>query len=606
MTLQGKYELKPKEIKSLNLASMKETLLPILVLSLLFSIILTLRLWGEVSHIELVDNDDYMRYHQFTQWLNNHEWYLKPIDTFNPQDDTLIHWSRLPDIPLATISYLVAMITSSSIANTVAMTVVPLFYMVIVALSMGVLSIRMFSAKHAFIIVVFTLASPLTSKLFPGSIDHHNIQLALAALFLASLPLSRSDCQNRRAAYFQGLMIALSLWVGVGNIVFYIICLFMLTVAGYIYTSKLLHYCAQLCFSSFIFCVIFSILNRPLSEFFITRLDALSLPFILCFLSGFLFCRLSTSIQPRFIKKEASALHYLLFAFISFGPLLFLYPSILLGGYAHYPPLLTEYWLSHVTEAKPLIEYLLSDGLFSNNNYLLILAPALLSWPILPKSPPVRLYYCMFILCLIVPFVWQARTIFIASLVAAPLQAYFALYVAEKMKFSAFKAMMILLCTPFAIFSLLEEASAPPHAHSDSIVSRKSDIKMLLDSHNIYAQKILAPIEYGAPILALTNNHIVAAPYHRNIQGNTLAIQLFTSIDLPFVQQSIIKHQFDYIVIGRSHHSDLLLTRSDKNSFINQLTRSALPDWLALIESHKNGTMIFEVKREGDINDSTF
>lgn len=42
--------------------------------------------WPNVSTLQLGDNDNYMRYVQFTSWLEVGNWYLQPMPDFNPQD----------------------------------------------------------------------------------------------------------------------------------------------------------------------------------------------------------------------------------------------------------------------------------------------------------------------------------------------------------------------------------------------------------------------------------------------------------------------------------------------------------------------------------------
>jgi hypothetical protein len=60
--------------------------------------------------------------------------------------------------------------------------------------------------------------------------------------------------------------------------------------------------------------------------------------------------------------------------------------------------------------------------------------------------------------------------------------------------------------------------------------------------------RLLAPIDEGAYLLAFTRLHIVAAPYHRNNEGNRLEAEAFT---LPAENAlSLLRAQrIDYVAI---------------------------------------------------------
>ncbi|MEI8631942.1 hypothetical protein P4S72_07285 [Vibrio sp. PP-XX7] len=173
-------------------------------ITLVFSILLIYTFQTDVFTLSLKDNDDFMRYLQFTQWIKTGNWYLQPLPHFNPQDGILIHWSRLPDIPLALISQLAAQFVDQSTAYGIAMIMVPLLYLLGTVSAVGWLTYRILGTDYVTLSCFYFLASYIVTKFFPGIIDHHNLQLLLAAWCLALFPFTRYECKSHRLAVMLG------------------------------------------------------------------------------------------------------------------------------------------------------------------------------------------------------------------------------------------------------------------------------------------------------------------------------------------------------------------------------------------------------------------
>ena len=54
---------------------------------------------------ELVGPDDFLRFHQIEKWMNGQNWYEMTAYRMFPPEGADIHWSRLVDVPVATISW---------------------------------------------------------------------------------------------------------------------------------------------------------------------------------------------------------------------------------------------------------------------------------------------------------------------------------------------------------------------------------------------------------------------------------------------------------------------------------------------------------------------
>ncbi|MEZ9856714.1 hypothetical protein AB4347_22185, partial [Vibrio breoganii] len=75
--------------------------------------------------------------------------------------------------------------------------------------------------KYRFISMMFAISSPSIIHFLPGSIDHHNIQLVFAVLFLALTPLNHEQLRHAWRVYAQSILLSLSLWTGLDNVLLF-------------------------------------------------------------------------------------------------------------------------------------------------------------------------------------------------------------------------------------------------------------------------------------------------------------------------------------------------------------------------------------------------
>ncbi|WP_143169347.1 hypothetical protein [Vibrio quintilis] len=545
-----------------------------------------------------------MRYFQFTQWVEHGGWYLQPISGFNPQDGVLIHWSRLPDIPLALVSILVKPFTSPETAYAIAMITVPGLYLLGITAAAGKLTARIMGNDYMVLACFYLLSTHLTGKFFPGSIDHHNIQLLLAAWFIALLPLNHDDCKSTRSAIICGFLLALSFWTGLENLIFFGLLLLYLTIRGYSHSLRFVFFCRTLCLSAILFSFCFCLLNRPVAEFTNKQIDALSWPYLLCLLCGLIFCQLSV----YFRRPANRIIKYLLIGIISLFPMLLFSPEVFLGVYYQYPALLNQFWLSKVSEAISIIGYIKEEGLFGQHNYLLSIIPALLSVIFIRHNERLKQLYLVMLLLILPALFWQARTVFLIFIIAAPFQAYFVIYCIRKIPSVIAGMILAIICMPACITItsfMINQQFHPEIKPGVSKENSKPEVVRFLKQHQIVRQKILAPIEFGTPILTLTDNAVISAPYHRNIRGNTLAIKILTGEEESGYRQLLEENKFNYILIGNDNASTLLKQQSGKNSLINRLDQHTAPQWLSLTAQGKYGLKLYRIHFSGHVSKET-
>jgi len=554
--------------------------------------------WESVSALNLNDNDDYMRFVQFQDWMATGHWYLEPMNNFNAADGIVIHWSRFPDLVLSLVAFPLLFIVDDNLAYTISISLVPLLYLLLFSLSCFYLADHLFGAKYRFISMMFAISSPSIIHFLPGSIDHHNIQLIFAVLFLASTPLNHNQlCQSWRV-YAQAILLSLSLWTGLDNVLLFMIFFAIYTVYYGLVRHEWFGYISKLYASSALFGVCAVLLNRPYDEFFVFKYDEISFALIILFFCGWLF----VNVYHRLMSEDKSQLQKVfLFVFLAvlfLIPVAVLYPSLSSALLIDYPPILKVYWLDQVTEAKSVVRYVTSHGFFSIENYALLVIPATLYPFFKRQNHHCTILYLIFMFNLALAIFWQIRVMRLCFVLAAPLQAYVILQSADYIRSSIIKATVIISGAPLAVaFVIL--ALSPTEEITTTLDQKEQSLKIhkVLQDNDINSHTILSGIETGAPVLAKTDNRIIAAPYHRNIVGNQFLIEVMLEEDLSLAERKIIEKSIDIIVIGNDPHLLILKDSAGEEAFINKLYSSDTPTWLEVVHDNiESGYRVFRVR----------
>ncbi|MFM2640453.1 hypothetical protein AAFX33_04090 [Vibrio chagasii] len=578
--------------------SFNKDIIVISVIWLVCATVIFIYKWESVSALNLNDNDDYMRFVQFQDWMRTGHWYLEPMNNFNAADGIVIHWSRFPDLILSLVAFPLLFIVDDNLACTISISLVPLLYLLLFSLSCFYLADHLFGAKYRFISMMFAISSPSIIHFLPGSIDHHNIQLVFAVLFLALTPLNHEQLRHAWRVYAQSILLSLSLWTGLDNVLLFMFFFAIYTVYYGLVRHEWFGYISKLYASSALFGICAVLLNRPYDEFFVFKYDEISFVLIILFFCGWLF----VNVYHRFMNEDNSLLQKVfLFVFLAvlfLIPVAVLYPSLSSALLIDYPPILKVYWLDQVTEAKSVVRYVASHGFFSIENYALLVIPATLYPLFKRKNHHCTILYLIFMFNLALAIFWQIRVMRLCFVLAAPLQAYVILQLADYIRSSIIKATVITSGAPLAVaFVIL--ALSPTEEITTTLDQKEQSLKIhkVLKDNDINSHTILSGIETGAPVLAKTDNRIIAAPYHRNIVGNQFLIEVMLEEDLSLAERKIIEKSIDIIVIGNDPHLLILKDSASEEAFINKLYSSDTPTWLDVVyDNIENGYRVFRVR----------
>ncbi len=141
------------------------------------------------------DNDDVMRLVQIRDLLAGQSWFDLTQYRLGLDGGTLMHWSRLIDLPIAVLIRLFAYVLTMEKAEALALLVWPLMLILPLMAAVAVAARRMGDDVTMHVALLLTSVFVVTANRFlPGAIDHHNVQLVLGGDDCSGSPRSVAGC----------------------------------------------------------------------------------------------------------------------------------------------------------------------------------------------------------------------------------------------------------------------------------------------------------------------------------------------------------------------------------------------------------------------------
>ena len=165
--------------------------------------------WPNINFLILADTDDNLRLAQVKAWLAGQNWYDLRQYKLDPPHGADIHWSRLPDMPIAGLISLFSPILGALWAERLALAVAPLVPFGLALWGLGLTARRLVHPIAWLFAAVLLFSAPSAMGMFlPMRIDHHGWQLAFLALALAGLAdpdARRGGLVEQRDGVLEGL-----------------------------------------------------------------------------------------------------------------------------------------------------------------------------------------------------------------------------------------------------------------------------------------------------------------------------------------------------------------------------------------------------------------
>lgn len=536
----------------------------------------------------LPGNDDFMRLQQIRDLLAGQSWFDVSQSRMVSPEGGAMHWSRLPDLPVALLILLLSPFLGAPLAESVSVTVWPIFLaagaLYLIAVIVRKLDLPVLSQACA---LAFFLAPASLGNFAPGRIDHHGL---LIVLTLAGFAFMVSTTRSARSALLMGVTLVVLAATALEGLIYAVVLIGLLgiswIVVGHRESVRMTIVGTVLVASApLTFALDAPGFLRPASY-----CDAYSVPHMSalmfggCLLIGLgVFASRLIDVRSRLAFGVAAGLATLcLFAVVP--------PGCFGDPYAALPPSVREMWLQNVSEAQGLSKVFASDLSLAISRFG-FLAVALIAALVLllradPSSRLPRALLCVALVAMAILSAWQIRgasfgTAF-ASIAAGGLIGQLLLdWRKERGAPRAAIAFAGVLLLPPANWALigarLEGQSISNAVPAASATCR--DPKFYRDIDDGPMLTIFAPVDLGTTILVHTNHNVFAGPYHRNPQGIETIGTVFSGT-VPEARTELARLQADHVLFCANLSETNHYLKVSDQSFAAILDRGETIAWL--------------------------
>lgn len=560
------------------------------------------------------DNDDVMRLVEVRDFLAGQSWFDLTQYRLGLEAGTLMHWSRLVDLPIAAlIRFFGLFVSTREQAEALALTVWPLSLAVAFLFATGLAGRRLggtITMHIALGLACFFLFTSL--RFYPGNIDHHNIQLTALMFVVANLVDRRVEGYSHA---FAGLAAAFAIAIGAETVPVVAVACIVVALQWAWHGESFGHAARSFGLSlSFSITALF-IATIPPSHYAAVTCDNLSLGFYsLSAIGGAglfaaAFWGKGTGLKGRILLLLALGAAVLAAA-------LLIAPQCLGNPLGNLDPMLVQLWLDHVAEAQPAwVQLHIMPDTFGGFYAVGFFAIMVCIFRILDR---VRIEAHLILLAL-VGVAWaislmQVRGSFIANALAIlPL----ALIITDLKRFSnaepenmnaGFAYIITVLCAVPVVWVFFGAVSTK--GFGEAVTLRALTNATAVDSnrneacHSLKDMSALskfpptvvaAPSDSGASILRYTNHRVLSAPYHRNQAG--MLTELHIGLSQPQEAEAFLHGANVRLLAFCAHDAQTeMLAQTKPDGLYALLQKGQVPPFLqALPIADPNGFRFYRV-----------
>ncbi|MCW2314523.1 hypothetical protein M2322_000043 [Rhodoblastus acidophilus] len=539
------------------------------------------------------DTDDAMRMVQARDLIAGQGWYDLTQYRLAPPQGSILHWSRIVDIPLVALLKLFGLFFAPDQAERAARIAFPTLVLGVLFAGGGFAArafagagLRLFGVAALFCCGVMFWQFP------PGRIDHHSVQITLL-LFAAAAMTRAFDPAEARWGALSGGCVALSLGVGLENLPFFAV---LAAAPGLAFLARgaearglLRAFGGGLALALI---AVFLLTVGP-SRWLTPACDALSAPWLTPALIGaFGYGALSLA---GGLPRAARAGLLVLVGAAALAPVAALWPGCLRPPYADVDPTLKSFWMDHIGENQTLKQnFVIAPGAAALMAVPTLIGLAGALFGAVAGRGVARARWLLLAALLALGFAAACACLRIFSSLAplaalgllAPVAAIFHALAPRGQILAGVAASAVLLAgSSFGVALALPDLEPSPDVlASPDLAWRRPD--PCLDSAN-YAflndhkpGLVAGPISPGSYILAHSPMRALAAPYHRNNAGNLAALNILRAE--PALAESLArKGGVDYVLLCWATPADAASLRAlSPTGLAARIEQGEIPGWL--------------------------
>ena len=543
--------------------------------------------WGAITTFRFPDPDDVMRLIQVRDLLAGQSWFdVTQYRANAPGGGVPMHWSRIVDLPLALVIFVLTPILGNETAELAGLVIVPLVTLGVAMVLAARIAWRLMDEEETTLTaLIMAVSVPIVFQLGPMRIDHHGWQLVCALMAMNGL-MARSPVLGGRII---GASLATWLMISIEG----------LPLAAAIFAVIAMRWLRNRQDRAMLVSAIQSLALTAAALFVLTRglgdfasfCDAISPVHLAMFLWGAAVLTLLSRFEPLpFVVLLGG------FALAGGGALgLFALSApqcVTGGGFAELDPLVREHWYVGVNEGMPLWHQTLTAGLqYAVTPLLGLYAAAHLASR---SSDWLRRFWSDYAIILGISFaiaIIVARAGAVACLIAAPplawqLNRWLKAIRTMDRPLPRVGALLAVACAllptlPLSLSGLVLPAQA--RVASPAVGQLKMSNCRIEDSAAILGDlprgEIFAPLDISPKLLLVSDHTVPATGHHRGNQ--TMKVVIETALgSSAAAQATLTKRGSRYVALCPNLTEPGNYKGASPNGFMADLLNGNVPDWL--------------------------
>jgi putative flippase GtrA len=552
------------------------------------------------------DTDDAMRAVQVRDLLAGQSWFDMTTWRFDPPSSVFSHWSRVVDVPLAALELFFRLFLDADYAERATRLVFPLALLcALFCLTPWFTKILAPSASRHVAVLLSLLSGAVFLQFVPGRIDHHAPQIVLLLTALGFF-LRGLDAGQARALASASLAMALSVAISLENLPFFAVMLAGLAAMFVVDGAKMRAPMGWFALSALIaFPLGFAATVAP-ARYLLSACDAYSAIHLAALVIGALGFAALATFAPRLtsLRSRAAAVGAVGVAVIA--PVLAIAPRCVGDPLGGLDPLLRELWLSHVTEATPLLKFLsIRPNLVVVIGLPVVLGFAAALVEAMRETGLAQRRWLLVAAVIVIGFaagMWQVRVFSSVTPIAMTPLVVAVVAVARRVgaSFSGFtRALLVgVLCvfvSPIGLAGVLPK----PQKDANAAAAQPSEEALCLKPaaleplKNIAPARVVASFNLGPYLLAHTQHSVFAGPYHRDNHGNRIVADAFLAA--PEEAEQILRAAGAELVLWCARDVSDFAKRAP-DGLGAALSRGEIPGWLDPLPESKKQLLVFAVR----------
>ena len=552
--------------------------------------------------LRLGDSDNFMRLQEVRDWLGGQSWWDIVQHRVDPGGGGLYtHWSRLADLPFAATLLLIRPFAAADSAERLALVVQPLLLLGVALWLQARIATALGGPRAALpAVVVGALATPLLVQFVPGRIDHHGLQIVLVLAATAAL----ARAQGWRGGAFAALWCALSLNVGLETAPYLVVLAGFVAVRWAVVGAGVGSVTPGFALGLAIAVPLVFALTVPTAYWPMLKGDAVGRGHILLIGVG------GGGLAALNVLARGTAARWLGLAGLAVLLLVVLRVAaaeVVAEPYRTVGPLLWRLWISHISETRSLADTWARSPVEAIGWIFFVATCAAAAaigalWRPRPgdvtgAAPGAAALLALLAVTAVALAAWELRALALATAFGVPVAGgWVGRLLASTAPRARLAAAVAALMFSHIPDNILTERAAPARAATLPPLACSTPAALAALAA-LPRGLVLAPIDQGGAILALTHHSVVATPIHRDVHGNRFAFKILLA-DPAAAHALLAGSGVTYIAWCPGAAENRTLAREAPAGLLARLMRDEPIGWLEVIP-RAGGLAVYRLRQPG-------